>query len=256
MDSPGSMNSPYFESSIVGSPESLSSQLPSRPPRSGSGPTLGSHSMATSRRRASTDQRMSSGMMDLQIGTPKPTHQWTLFGQLMENEGQLPSPRPHHRSTTTGRPSSFRRNEHEESFTSGLVSSPARRSKADPFLDVRSIVEENEPAELSDDTARLPGRNPSAEDDSNYDSDSDSDTSDGPPSPISPEASERKWTGLWNHIPTVPILYRNVLKCSVAYFIASLFTFSPHLSNLISDLTSYGPGPHSPFPIGHMVATM
>ena len=51
--------------------------------------------------------------------------------------------------------------------------------------------------------------------------------------------------------------HRNILKCAIAYFIASLFTFSPHLSRFISDLSSYGPkDPTTPSPSGHMVATM
>jgi hypothetical protein len=51
--------------------------------------------------------------------------------------------------------------------------------------------------------------------------------------------------------------HRNILKCAIAYFIGSLFTFSPYLSRFISDLSSYGPkDPTTPSPSGHMVATM
>ena len=63
------------------------------------------------------------------------------------------------------------------------------------------------------------------------------------------------------YLPFRPLTFtnthRNVLKCAIAYFIGSLFTFSPHLSRFISDLSSYGPNdPTTPSPSGHMVATM
>ena len=69
------------------------------------------------------------------------------------------------------------------------------------------------------------------------------------------EASKRRW---FPTLPTLTPLQRNILKCSIAYFIGSLFTFSPYLSGFISDLTSYGPsdGDRVPSPTGHMVATM
>ncbi|KAK2463297.1 hypothetical protein APHAL10511_004952 [Amanita phalloides] len=57
-------------------------------------------------------------------------------------------------------------------------------------------------------------------------------------------------------LATLSPLHRNVLKCSIAYFMASLFTFCPYLSNWISDLTSYGPERQGPTPSGHMVATI
>jgi hypothetical protein len=64
-----------------------------------------------------------------------------------------------------------------------------------------------------------------------------------------------------SYLPFWPLTFtnthRNVLKCAIAYFVASLFTFSPHLSRFISDLSSYGPNdPTTPSPSGHMVATM
>lgn len=58
-------------------------------------------------------------------------------------------------------------------------------------------------------------------------------------------------------LPTFTNTHRNVLKCAIAYFVASLFTFSPYLSRFISDLSSYGPNdPTTPSPSGHMVATI
>ncbi|KAI0743674.1 Fusaric acid resistance protein-like-domain-containing protein [Daedaleopsis nitida] len=60
-------------------------------------------------------------------------------------------------------------------------------------------------------------------------------------------------------LPTFPPLttvQRNILKCSIAYFIGSLFTFSPYLSGFIADITSNGPEDRIPSPSGHMVATI
>ena len=46
---------------------------------------------------------------------------------------------------------------------------------------------------------------------------------------------------------------RDIIKCIIAYFISSLFTFNPTLSSLIYDVSGEGSGPS---PSGHMVATM
>ncbi len=43
-----------------------------------------------------------------------------------------------------------------------------------------------------------------------------------------------KW--LW-HLPTLPTIYRNILKCILAYFLGSLFTYYPPLSRFIVGLT-------------------
>src|SRR5262245_45985280 len=79
------------------------------------------------------------------------------------------------------------------------------------------------------------------------DNDSDSLASSVDPVADSPGRPQRR-------LPVVPVLYRNILKCGAAYFIASLFTFSPLLSGIISDITSYGE--QAPSPSGHMVATV
>ncbi|KAI0929858.1 hypothetical protein AcV5_006710 [Taiwanofungus camphoratus] len=81
---------------------------------------------------------------------------------------------------------------------------------------------------------------------------SGSDDDDAPS--LSPK-QQRPWRSIIK-LPTWPPLYRNILKCSVAYFIASLFTFSPYLSGFIADLTNYGAGESTPSPSGHMVATV
>lgn len=65
--------------------------------------------------------------------------------------------------------------------------------------------------------------------------------------------STRSWMSI---LPTCSPLARNILKCSIAYFIASLFTYSPYLSHFIADITGGDPGERTPSPSGHMIATM
>ncbi|KAJ6488997.1 Fusaric acid resistance protein-like-domain-containing protein [Mycena sanguinolenta] len=57
-------------------------------------------------------------------------------------------------------------------------------------------------------------------------------------------------------LSTVPLLYRNVFKSAVAYFVASLFTFSPQLSSLIRDFPAYGNAKHRLTAIGYLTATV
>ncbi|TFK74268.1 hypothetical protein BDN72DRAFT_760046 [Pluteus cervinus] len=105
------------------------------------------------------------------------------------------------------------------------------------------------------------------EDDYDSDSDLDSDTNDsedsGLATPTGPPAPKSRLSILKARLTPapLPVLWRNVLKCAVAYFLASLFTFSPYLSGWMSDLTSYGLRNASvygrrPTPSGHMVATI
>ena len=61
---------------------------------------------------------------------------------------------------------------------------------------------------------------------------------------------------LLSRVPTLPTLYRNILKCSLAYFLGSLFTYYTPLSRLIVELTQDGPGEKYPSAAGHMVATV
>lgn len=65
-----------------------------------------------------------------------------------------------------------------------------------------------------------------------------------------------RWTRIYTRFPVIPLLWKNILKCSVAYFLASLFTLHPYLSDFFGDLTSYGPGGGGPSPSGHMIATI
>ncbi|KAJ7762513.1 Fusaric acid resistance protein-like-domain-containing protein [Mycena metata] len=157
---------------------------------------------------------------------------WSVFGQVMENEAQL---------WTGGSIKSARRSIY-------APSTPLGGTDADPFLDV-NVRSQSPLAEGSERVSYFmdPPRN---EDIEEYDSDST--TSTRSRSSSLDEASSTPWFS----IPTVPVLYQNILKCAIAYFIASLFTFSPYLSSFISDLTTYGDGERRPSPSGHMVATI
>ena len=168
--------------------------------------------------------------------SPESTRQWSLFGQLMEIEG-LPSSigstprhsRPNSDGNISGReqdassPGLSPRRQLSSSFHSTQYSAEPASYDA-PFL-IHPIT--TEPDSLSSSAASL----------------------DVPSRPVQ------------SYLPFWPLTFtnthRNVLKCAIAYFIASLFTFSPYLSRFISDLSSYGPNdPTTPSPTGHMVATM
>jgi hypothetical protein len=73
-------------------------------------------------------------------------------------------------------------------------------------------------------------------------------------------ADAKGGASFWRHwrVPTLTPLQRNILKCSIAYLIASLFTYSDTLSSFVALFsTAEGPdGEKHPSPSGHMVATM
>ncbi|KAG5735641.1 hypothetical protein E4T56_gene6971 [Termitomyces sp. T112] len=191
------------------------------------------------------------------MGTPESDHRWTLFGQLMENEGQLPTTPATpggRRPSTSGHPIP----QESHILTPNLTTS--RSSIIDPFLDMRTVADGDEQSVL-----RLPcgasssGGSAIPTNDDDYDS-SDSESDEEIEQSLSSEQFPIPWYSL-QRVPSVPVLYRNVLKCAIAYFIASLFTFNPFLANLLSSITSYGDLDHGsrsrePFPSGHMVATI
>lgn len=185
--------------------------------------------------------------------------QWSLFEQLMENEG-LNSPFP------TSRPSRSLRQSRVTSkrISSSPFSTHANDNSAavtDPFLAEHTPSPIDEDAHIplhSEATTRSNTHDSFSlnEEDDSYDSDTSATSmhqayahDPSKPSPTPPWYSPRR-------LPTIPLLYRNILKCAIAYFIASLFTYNPYLSGLISDITSYRSGDRKPVPSGHMVATM
>jgi hypothetical protein len=90
-----------------------------------------------------------------------------------------------------------------------------------------------------------------------YDSDSDSDSED-PPRPFTPisaqQPQKKRWYSKLKPPPLTP-LQRNILKCAVAYFVGSLFTFNLTLSSLITSVISTG-DESAPSKSGHLVATV
>jgi hypothetical protein len=54
----------------------------------------------------------------------------------------------------------------------------------------------------------------------------------------------------YQRIQSLTTLQRNILKCAISYFIASLFTFIPYLAGFISHVDK------GPSPSGHLIATV
>ena len=197
------------------------------------GPVSNSRNTFRSRRLAIPHHATPSGSQPNRQPSES-TRQWSLFGQLMEIEGQLPSSiesTPRH-----SRPNSV----HEH-----IISSPASLS---PQTRLSSSFHTQYSAEPTSYDAPFPI----------YPI-----TSDYEPHSLSSSAASLDLPSRVTHsypplrLPIFTNIHRNVLKCAIAYFVASLFTFSPHLSRFISDLSSYGPNdPTTPSPSGHMVATM
>ncbi|KAJ3851066.1 hypothetical protein EV368DRAFT_74800 [Lentinula lateritia] len=157
----------------------------------------------------------------------------------MENEGQI-----------TPQSTSFRRTSraHSTRIPSGNITPRSSMIESHPPIDIQSPVAEEE----------FFGRRSPTDSDSDSESvhSSDSEESSSYASTVQQDENQPKWYSLRERIPTVPVLYRNIFKCAVAYFIASLFTFNPYLSGFMSDLVSYGSGERRPLPSGHMVATV
>ena len=156
--------------------------------------------------------------------------EWMLFGQLMEDGGQL-------------RPTSSTKIRRRNAQHGPIGTSPARSNATDhdPFL-----VSPEEPEPFPSDS---PAVSPDPYDYSSDASD-DSPTTPREPQPHSP--NHRTWL----QIPTLSRLQKNVLKCGLAYLISSLFTFVPYLSSFLADVPSNGKGEGGPSPSGHMVATV
>ncbi|KAI6134688.1 Fusaric acid resistance protein-like-domain-containing protein [Pisolithus croceorrhizus] len=144
--------------------------------------------------------------------------QWSVFGQLMENEGQLAGP---------------------------VVHSPRCSGSTERGSWSSSM---NPPVHASG-SSQLPGN----QDATTGDSDSESaDTL----TRHTATTNVSHWKRICTRFVVVPPLWKSILKCSVAYFLASLFTLHPYLSDFFGDLTSYGPGGGGPSPSGHMIATI
>ncbi|KAF8586723.1 hypothetical protein K439DRAFT_1340213 [Ramaria rubella] len=151
----------------------------------------------------------------------------------MENESQL-------------RPTSRIRRRNAQHGTVG--SSPVRNNDRDPFL-VPSVSSSRHSPLSAEPESIPPGTiHPDADE---YDSDNSSEAS----TPVQAPARPRRRCA-YIKIPSLSRLQKNVLKCALAYLIASLFTFVPYLSGFLADVPSRGKWQGGPSPSGHMVATV
>lgn len=131
--------------------------------------------------------------------------------------------------------------------------------QAESILQRDSVVQSPVQTEFdtggSDDDNTMSGSGNTSSESSDSESDTDyesSDAGDHPPQPESRLQGLPRWFASQN-LPALPLLYRNILKCAIAYSIASLFTFVPRLSGFIGSISSDEVTPH---PSAHMVATV
>ncbi|KAF5374581.1 hypothetical protein D9757_010158 [Collybiopsis confluens] len=207
------------------------------------------HLYSSARKRNATLSRLNTSATSSQ--TPvTPAREWSVFGQLMEDEGQLTS------ATSLSRRYRRRNSSQDNAPAESLIDSFASFGAG-----VQSPVAEHEGFFASGPGGRITPAD--SDDDSGLDDASgfDSDDSLGSSSSSTIEGEQNQPQPRWYHrirqkLPTVSVLHRNIFKCAVAYFIASLFTFNPYLAGFMSDLVNYGTGTHKPLPSGHMVATV
>ncbi|KAH7889008.1 hypothetical protein F5I97DRAFT_1804311 [Phlebopus sp. FC_14] len=183
------------------------------------------------------------------------SRRWSLFEEVMpmENDGQVRSPGRYvpRQYSSAGLPST-------RSWASSIVQSPEETPTRGGGYFVGSVGSLTRPSTRSGSMRDVTGTGGGAG--AEVQSDSDSDSNETTTTVQVPRAS--RWTSSASRriiparIPTIPVLWKNVLKCCVAYFIASMFTFQPYLSHFFGDLVSYGSGSRGPLPSGHMIATI
>lgn len=213
------------------SEEANSEQWPITPPR----PILGPRSWTSPNSPPLKRNRPSFGRRR------SPEREWTVFGQRMENEGQLRSPESLR----------LKRRSSRHSVLDGTSSSYMAQSRPDSILEegasaMQSPVQETfSPEAPREDGSTLSG----------YDSDESHQNIESSSSslPLN-ETMQKKSPWISMRMPNVPILYKNILKCSIAYLIGSLFTFVPVLAHFVGGISSEGD--KRPSPSGHMVATV
>jgi len=101
--------------------------------------------------------------------------------------------------------------------------------------------------------SRSPSSSHSSHSDSS-DTDEEASEGDSPRRSTIVNLTKRKWVSF--SLPTLTALQRNVLKCGLAYFFASLFTLVPYLASFIADISSFGHGHGKPSPSAHLIATV
>jgi len=240
------MDNPYrpldaSTSSLVGSNRSIhtlgtsppNTEEQSLPKRSRLGNRVVS-SPISPRRKAKSTSRTRPGTMFTPFNRPSSKREWSVFEQRMKNEGQMRTKNTLRESVSESAfPSPFQQ-------TSDLATRSESPVAGAPSLR-RVAVEDGHES----DGASTVG----------YDSESDSEDSSRSSIPTSsPPPQKQRWYLKWKP-PSLTTLQRNILKCAVAYFVGSLFTFNLTLSSLITSVISAGVE-NAPSKSGHMVATV
>ena len=217
------------------------------------------HQHGQGRSRPTTLQRVATGLRRLTLTSDVRAiseEDWSVFGEAMAHEGVQPPPPPSLISTPVDEAgyTPVRRTLSPESdaHLEDHFPSPEERQR-----EVREGEQDDEEGRSSLDTGLLASH-------SHVDSDTESTSLPSPKDTDQEGHSLRRggrkgrswWKGPSSRLPTLPTLYRNILKCSLAYFLGSLFTYYPPLSRFISELTQDGPGEKYPSAMGHMVATV
>jgi hypothetical protein len=68
---------------------------------------------------------------------------------------------------------------------------------------------------------------------------------------LAPPAPRLTWKGRIKRWSQLSALQKNIVKCSIAYFLGSLFTFNPYLSEIVGRVSGGGPSASA-----HMVSTV
>ena len=166
--------------------------------------------------------------------------EWTVFGQLMEDSAQFGQ-----RGSIRLKKRSSKRSILASEYSTHSVNTPSRPRSVLTLIDgdesvVQSPVQDRFPHE--------PRPEP-------VDSDPEEQPGDSRQSPTEHPSWRRPLRRLKGLLTlNLSVLQRNVLKCAIAYFIASLFTYITPLSHLLGSITS--DGDRTPSPSGHMVATV
>ena len=206
-------------------------------------------SRQTTLQRVATEIRRLARASDVQVVSEE---DWSFFEEVMAHEGMQPPPgvvHPSHTLVSTGATGS------SSTYRTVRTQSPATDAHLEDYYP--PVEEEGEGQEGQD----YEGRSSLLASLSHVDSDTESSTSVESAKDVDQQdhslrgGTERRWKWL-SHLPTLPTLYRNILKCSLAYFLGSLFTYYAPLSRFIAELTQDGPGEKYPSAMGHMVATV
>jgi hypothetical protein len=251
MPSSQSQNSQYSNISETSSAARTGNGTPS---------TIGSSasrriSMGTGR----TIKRVTSRLARISEGTaahmPEPQREWSLFGQRMENEGQMNTPRsPRIPRPVGSRPVSY----------GGVSTSAPSGSRSRPLTSI--LIPPTSSQSFLDTGSRFqsPTEDPSLLEGPVFQPAalaSNSSSSSELVSPALSESSSTLPTTTWKEYfrrllhavnpRNFTTLQKNILKCSIAYFLGSLFTFNPYLSEMVGSISGNGPSASA-----HMVATV